>query len=398
VKPSFVPAVLLACALPICAQTTGTSNPEQLDDTITAPQSQSPAYAPAKPSPDVPLDQSPAAYPNGQVQEYQPQPSADHYVKPNHDGAAPYQGASTPYPASSSGSQVIHQPVSSLPLNEQLADPGVSSAPPPASAPSTPAGNSGYGDGYGPYRPYTPTTTTAVQSTGPELKRHPSDYADPTIDDRGHPRQSFTVTDDPTSGVVMDVPAGPNELPAATLLRARLMSFLSTRITKPGDLFTAALAADVVRNSRVLLPAGSTIHGRITAAHNGKGITTASVLRLEATSITLPDGSTYPLHAEVVDLNHVAGSHVTAEGAIVDNAMTRGQAAKLGATTGGGAVAGALVGGGVGAAVGATIGAGVGTVLYLRRDREQTIPANAELVFALDTSLDLTPAAHAERF
>lgn len=352
-KPAFVYPAVLFCALPLCAQSTGTSHPEQLDDTINAQTSQ-PYTGPAKPSPAVPMD--PNAYPNGDVQNYQATPAPDsHYVKPRHhdfddttaDGAPP-----------------VHQSVSSLPLNEQLAD--------------QPSGSSTYD-----------------RSGDPQLVRHDGYGPLPSQPAR---HDSFAVTEDPTSGVVMDVPTSPNELAQSTLLRAQLMTTLSTRTTRPGDHFTATLADNIVRHGQVLLPAGTTLHGRVSSAHSGHGVGTASVLRLEASSITLPDGTTYPLSAEVVDLRGVQGVHVTSEGTIKDNAMTRSQAAMLGGTTGGGAVAGALVGGGVGAAVGATIGAGVGTVLYLRRDREQTLPAHTELIFALNTPLNLTPNATASQY
>jgi hypothetical protein len=363
VKPSLIPAAVLFCAIPMCAQSTGTSHPEQLDDTITA----QPATPPAKPSPAIPMGQA-QSYPNGDVQNYQASPADnadDHYVKPSHDNDSSY----TPYNGNgTSRGGVVHQPVSSLPPNEQLA--------------GQPQSATAYDRSQDPqfahrdddtYRPYNPS---------PSSQHH----------------EDFAVTDDPTSGVVMDVPTPPNQIPQSTMLRTRLVTTLSTRTTKAGDPFTATLAGDVVRNGRVLLPYGSTIHGHVTAAHGGHGLSSASVLRLEANSITLPDGSTYPLMAEVVDLGNIPGVHVTSEGTIKDNAMTRGQATMLGSTTGGGAIAGALVGGGVGAAVGATIGAGVGTVLYLRRDREQTLPARSELIFALDTPLDLSSGAKSDRF
>lgn len=360
------------------SQSTGTSHPEQLDDPITA-QAATPQYTPAaKPSPDIPLTQS-QNYPNGEVQNYQPAPSDDHYVKPHRGSSSSSYAPAPAYSATSgasgyaasSATTPVRQPVSSLPLNEQLADrPPSSSNYDRSNDPQF--ANRDFASHDDVYRPYNPTG--AVH------------------------HDNLEVTDDPTSGVVMDTATSPNQIPQSTLLRARLVTSLSTQTTKAGDHFTATLAGDVVRNGRVLLPYGSTLHGRVTAAHSGHGIRTAAALRLETTSISLPDGTTYPLMAEVVDVHNVPHAHVTSEGTIKDNAMTRGEAAMLGGTTGGGAIAGALVGGGVGAVVGAAVGAGVGTVFYLRRDREQSLPARSELTFAMDTPLDLNVAARASNY
>ena len=363
----LIPAAVLFCALPLCAlplraQDTGTAHPEQLNDSITAPPAA--RYTPVKPSPAIPMNQPQTAYPNGQVQEY----NAQQYRPAQDDASAyhPYQGSASGSQGNASGSQgnaasgVIHQPVSSLPLNEQLAD---------------------------------QPSSSYDRNADPTLARRPNGPDGYYRDDHAHiPANRLAVTDDPTSGVVMEVPTRDNEIPQSTLLRTWLTTSISTRTSKPGEHFIATLSGDVARKNRVLLPSGSTIQGHITAARSGHGVSNASVIRLQADSITLPDGTTYPMLAEVVDVANVNGVHVTSEGAIKDNAMTRGQATMLGSTTGGGAIAGALVGAGVGAVVGAAVGAGVGTVLYLRRDREQTLPAHSMLIFALDTPLELTLA------
>jgi hypothetical protein len=50
-----------------------------------------------------------------------------------------------------------------------------------------------------------------------------------------------------------------------------------------------------------------------------------------------------------------------------------------------------MMGGGVGAAVGAGIGAGVSTVIWLKQDRQATLPKDVALVFSLTTPMILTP-------
>ena len=200
------------------------------------------------------------------------------------------------------------------------------------------------------------------------------------------------VTDDINSGIVTAVPVGPNELAPATILKATLEESISTKDTVAGAHFTAVLTNDAGHDGRVLLPTGSRIYGRITEVHGGRRIGGAAAIRLQPDSITLPDGTTYRLAAEVVDLDHFEDSHVNSEGTIVANGHPRATAAALGLTTGSAVIAGAMIGGGVGAAVGLGVGAGIGAVWWLKHDREQLLPAGTQIVFSLDAPLNLTPA------
>jgi hypothetical protein len=208
--------------------------------------------------------------------------------------------------------------------------------------------------------------------------------------------RSLLVTDDPDSGIVLDVPVGADQLPPATVLRSRLMTPISTTVNRAGTPFRASLSYDVIRHGKVLIPAGSSIRGRITSIHGGRHVGNSAAIHLQATSLILPDGTSLPLDAEVVDLGGMHGVHVTAEGTIVENTFTRKDGVVLGGSTGSGALVGAAVGGGVGAAVGATIGAGVGTFYWISRDRQASLPAGTEVDFSLDDILDLGAAASNE--
>jgi len=200
------------------------------------------------------------------------------------------------------------------------------------------------------------------------------------------------VTDDLNSGIVTAVPVGPNELAPATILKATLGEEISTKATIAGTHFTAVLSQSAGHDGRVLLPAGTLIHGRITQIHGGRRIGGAAAIRLQPDTISLPDGTTYRLAAEVVDLDHFQDSHVNSEGTIVANGHPKVTAAALGLTTGTAVIAGAMIGGGVGAVVGLGVGAGIGAVWWLKRDREQLLPAGTQIVFSLDAPLVLSPA------
>jgi hypothetical protein len=286
-------ALVLLPAAQLCAQRTGTSHPEDLDDTL----------------PTVPVD-------------------GTHYVKPS--PAVPMANVTVTTPAPSTPAPVLYQHSAET---------------------------------------YTPQTA-AIRT------------ADPTL----------TVTDDVNSGVVIDVPVGPNELPIGTMLKATLEQPISTETTAAGTPFTAVLSADVSRNGVVLIPSGSRIYGRITQIHGGHAIGIPSAIRLQPDSVSLPDGTTYKLIAEVTDLDHFKASRVNNEGTIIGN-TPRGTAAALGATTTGAIVAGAVLGGGVGAVIGLGVGAGAATIWWLNHDRQQQLPTGTEIAFTLNNSLQLNPTA-----
>jgi hypothetical protein len=202
------------------------------------------------------------------------------------------------------------------------------------------------------------------------------------------------VTDDVNSGIVTQVVLGPNELPAGTSMRGTLNASISTQQTHAGTPFSAVLVSDISRNGMVLIPAGSAVTGTITQVRGGRAIGGPAAIRLQPKTITLPDGTTYGIEAEVTDLDHFQGSHVNSEGTIVGNTNAKATAAALGLTTTSAVVAGAMMGGGVGAVVGLGVGAGLGTVWWFKHDRQQTLPEGTEIVFTLNNNLIVSPVAH----
>jgi hypothetical protein len=202
----------------------------------------------------------------------------------------------------------------------------------------------------------------------------------------------LTVTDDINSGVVIDVPTNANELPEGTLFRTVLDSEISTQTTSRGAAFHTQLTQNIEHHGRVIIPAGSILSGRVSNLHEGRRISGSASIHLQPEFVTLPDGVTYRLDAQVVDLAHIRNSHVSGEGTIVGNDHSKGTLTTLGLTTGAAAVTGAVVGGGVGAVVGAGIGAGVGTVWWLKHENQETLHAGTEIIFSLTQPMPLEPS------
>ena len=203
-------------------------------------------------------------------------------------------------------------------------------------------------------------------------------------------RPLTSATNDPDGMMVTSVPDVPGQMNEGTVLYVQLQTPLSTSETHVGDTFLASLTAPVTQHGEVLLPIGSQIRGRITEVHGGRRISGRASIRLRPESITLPDGTTHPLHAEVAGIGEFSSSHVDSEGTIVGDGHPKAALVAVGAATGGGAVAGAALGGGVGAVVGAGVGASLGTIWWLKRDVQQELPAGTRLILSLDEPLAIS--------
>ncbi|MCU1253700.1 MAG: hypothetical protein JWQ49_6729 [Edaphobacter sp.] len=190
--------------------------------------------------------------------------------------------------------------------------------------------------------------------------------------------------------IVTSVPERSGELREGTLLKTKMVSTLSTESTVTGSRFTAEVTEPIERNGRVIIPVGSILEGRVTEVHGGKRISGGALLHLETSNVTLPDGTHYIVHAQVIDTGN-SDFNVSDEGTLKKKGHVKETLAVMGGVTGAGAATGAMLGGGVGAAVGAGIGAGVSSVIWFKQDRQATLPKDVHLVFSLTAPMILTP-------
>src|SRR5947208_10704988 len=140
--------------------------------------------------------------------------------------------------------------------------------------------------------------------------------------------------------------ASGDELPVGTEFDVRLQTSLSSETARVEDRFDATTAVDLRRADRVLVPAGSIVHGTVSAVTKTTRIERKGSLTLVFDGITV-EGRSYPLHATVVQALESEG--------------IKGEAGKIGIGAGVGAIIGGLLGGAKGAIAGILIGGG-GTV------------------------------------
>jgi hypothetical protein len=207
----------------------------------------------------------------------------------------------------------------------------------------------------------------------------------PAVIDPATPRAA--ARPDIDAGIVTRVAGPANELPEGTLIKALIKQELNSKTTAPGSRFDATLTEPVLRDGHVLLPAGAIVSGRVTSVHSGRRISGAASIHLQAQIVTMPDGTYFPIHGQVIDTDLTRSAKVDREGTIVRRDRPKATLAVLGATTGTAAVAGAVLAGAPGAIVGASVGAGLSTVWWLKQDRQTDLPQHTRLTFALTSPL-----------
>ena len=222
------------------------------------------------------------------------------------------------------------------------------------------------------------------------------DDSSPAVTLKRHDLAKFEA--DPDAGIVTEVPQKPNELSEGTLLRVRLKTSIETATTQPGSIFTAELTEPVQHMGRIVVPAGSTLEGRVTEVRGGKRFHGAALIHLQAERIILPDGTRMPIHAAVIDTDRYGSTRTDAEGNVIRKDHVKETLAMMSLTTGSAAAAGGVIGGVPGALVGAGIGAGVSTVWWLKQDRQTQLPAETLVVMALTSPMEITPLVREPEF
>lgn len=239
------------------------------------------------------------------------------------------------------------------------------------------------------------TDTAAQQASAPAAAR-PDEESRSAGSESGTgesaPREESTPADD-----AEEAPATEASPPAATTamtlatgsqMTVQLDDTLSTRTTAQGDRFTARVPEAIMRDGRVLIPDGSTVHGRVTAVQEAdESDTGQGVIKLAFDSVTVR-GTGYSLAARVLEANpETQSSSSTAE-----------DAAKVGGAAAAGAILGRVIGGDrTGTAVGAAVGAAAGTAVVLVTKRGYAVlPAGSNLTLELTDPLTVEVPAQTD--
>jgi hypothetical protein len=173
-------------------------------------------------------------------------------------------------------------------------------------------------------------------------------------------------------------------------IRVRLMDRISSSETEKGEPFRGQVVSDVLQNGQVLIPAGSSIEGRVSAVSSGH-LGGHGSFRLRPEAVILPDGSRFQLHAETTGAPG-SRARIGSEGTINPGSRAKRDGVEYGAVVGTGAITGAIVAGPVGALTGSLIGAGVVTTHLMVDHPQATLEPGSILLFTTTDPMNLLPS------
>ncbi len=186
-----------------------------------------------------------------------------------------------------------------------------------------------------------------------------------------------------------------DQVSAGTEIRATLDAPLSTRISKPGDRFTATISEPVRgTNGGTVIPAGTRVEGEVAEMDEAKALPALRDkpnLSLRFRDVVLPNGQSLPLTATLISVNNINGknakksdSEVRIQSGGRDVAGNNGNAAT-------GSTAGPVFGGPLkGLAIGAMPG---GAYVLSTKGKDVNLPAQTGMVIRLDQPVSSSAAS-----
>jgi hypothetical protein len=166
------------------------------------------------------------------------------------------------------------------------------------------------------------------------------------------------------------------ELPRGTELRVRLDEDLGSKISQPGDSFTATVANDVRVNGEVVIAKEARANGTVVDAKPLGRFKGGALLEVRLDRVHTKWGS-YPVSTSSIER--------------AEKGKGGRSAGFIGGGAGFGALIGGLAGGGKGAAVGALAGGGAGTAgSAFTGNKQIVLPAETLLTFRLQHPVHIT--------
>ena len=177
---------------------------------------------------------------------------------------------------------------------------------------------------------------------------------------------------------------------SGTVFRVRIESDLSSKKSRVGDTFKTTTRDPVYSSSGVeLVPAGSTIYGRVASAIPAKKDGKPGSIDVRFTSVKLPNGRSAAISGMLVSLDE-DGTKSDNEGGATGKKTSKRNLKFIGGGAGGGAIIGGIAGGGSGAAIGAGIGAATGFIgKKLLKGNEAEVKEGTEFGVYLNKAISL---------
>ena len=190
---------------------------------------------------------------------------------------------------------------------------------------------------------------------------------------------SSAAPDSAASKPAREAPPRPKPIvvPADTVISVVLDEPVGSKISQPGQTFTATVRDPIEVDGRVAIPKNARATGTVKDAKPAGRFKGGASLELTLTSIEV-NGRNYEVHT--------TAPNETSKG------KGKRTATMVGGGAGGGALIGGLAGGGKGALIGGLIGAAAGTGgAGLTGNRDITLPAETPITFKLVDPLEIRP-------
>src|SRR5438128_131762 len=182
-------------------------------------------------------------------------------------------------------------------------------------------------------------------------------------------------------------------IPANQILRVRMNSQISSESARVGDQFTTTVVDPVYASGVEVIPAGSTITGRVTTVNRASRKSKAGTMGVRFVALHLPNGTSRAINGDLTDVT-TAGARSDSEGEVSGRSAIKRNVVFIGGGAATGALIGAIAGGGRGAGIGAGVGAGLGAAgALLSKGHEAVVTPGTEFGVVLNQSISL-PAAN----
>ncbi len=180
-------------------------------------------------------------------------------------------------------------------------------------------------------------------------------------------------------------------IPAGTKVPIALKHAISTKSSREGQSVYAETTFPVVLNSRVLIPAGTYVQGKISHVQRAGHVKGRAEVLMHFTTLIYPSGYTVVLPGSV---ENVPGADKTSmkddEGTIRQDSQTGEKVGTVATAAGTGAVIGGLSHGAKGGLIGAGVGGAVGSAIaMLSRGNDVKLDAGTTLEMVIQREFPL---------